>query len=61
MKVRHVLAGILVTFGVLFLVGAVGNGDFYGYLAASDYVNMGVGTAMIVAAIPIGKAGEHDG
>lgn len=61
MKARHVIAGILATFGVLFLVGAVGNGDYYGYLTASDFVNIGVGAAMIGAAVPIGKTGERDG
>lgn len=55
MKARHVLAGVLVTLGVLLLVGAVGNGDFYGYLMVSDYVNIGVGAAMIAAAVPVGN------
>lgn len=60
MKVRHVLAGILVTFGILFLLGAVGNGDFYGYMVASDYINVGVGAAMIAAAVPIGNVGRDE-
>ena len=61
MKARHVLAGMLVTFGILFLVGAVGNGDFYGYMTASDYVNLGVGVAMIAAAVPVGNVEGDEG
>ncbi len=57
MKIKHLLAGILAAVGVLLLIGAVGNGDFYGYMTASDFVNIGVGAAMIAVAVPVGNAG----
>ena len=60
MKARHVLAGVLVTVGILYLVGAVGNGDYYGYLTASDFVNIGAGAAMIAAAIPVGNVNNDE-
>ncbi len=60
MRARHVLAGVLVTLGILFIAGAVGNGDFYGYLTASDFVNIGVGAAMIAAAVPVGNVEDGE-
>ena len=63
MKVRHFLAGVLATIGILLLIGSVGNGDYYGYLSASDFVKIVVGVVMIGVAIPIGnvKGGESNG
>ncbi len=48
MKARHVLAGVLVTVGILYLVGAVGNSDFYGYFTASDGMHILLGFALII-------------
>lgn len=56
MKIRHIIAGVLSAVGILLLIGAVGNGDYYGYLTMWDFVKIGAGVVMIGIAIPIGNA-----
>ena len=35
--------------GVLLILGAVGNGDFYGYFTASDGIHILLGFALVVS------------
>lgn len=62
MKEKHVIAGVLASVGVLFLVGAVGNGDYYGAFSTADFIRIGIGFVMIGIACGIGKscADEED-
>ncbi len=62
MKEKHVIAGVLASVGVLFLVGAVGNGDYYGALSTADCIRIAIGILMIAIAFGIGKscADEED-
>lgn len=62
MKEKHVTIGVLASVGVLFLVGAVGNGDYYGALPTADIIRIVIGFLMIGVAFGIGKycADEED-
>lgn len=62
MKEKHVMIGVLASVGVLFLVGAVGNGDYYGAFSTADFIRIAIGILMIAIAFGIGKscADEED-
>ena len=62
MKEKHVMIGVLASVGVLFHVGAVGNGDYYGALSTADFIRIAIGLLMIVISFGIGKscADEED-
>ena len=61
MKALKIIAGVLFTIGLLLMCGAVGNGDFYGYLTVSDYVHIAVGFVLFVGSCPvIKKASEEE-
>lgn len=62
MKEKHVMVGVLASVGALFLVGAVGNGDYYGALSTADIIRITIGLLMVGVAIGIGKycADEED-
>lgn len=48
-KLIGIIKIVLVVCGVLLVLGAMGNGDYYGYLTASDYVHIAVGFALVGA------------
>lgn len=62
MKEKHVTIGVLASVGVLFLVGAVGNGDYYGAFSTADIIRLVIGFLMIGIAFGIGMfcADEED-
>ena len=62
MKEKHVIAGVLASVGVLFLVGAVGNGDYHGAMSTADFIRIAIGILMIAITFGIGKscADEED-
>lgn len=62
MKEKHVMVGALASVGILFLVGAVGNGDYYGAMSTADFIRIAIGLLMIGIAFGIGKscADEED-
>lgn len=60
-KVRVAVVAVLITVGVLFIVGAIGNGDYYGYLTSSDFARIAIGLAMTGAGIGIQAYAESDG
>lgn len=66
MKEKHVITGVLASVGVLFLIGAVGNGDYYGAFSTADFIRIAIGLLMIGIAFGIGKScadeedDEHD-
>lgn len=62
MKEKHVTIGIMASVGVLFLVGAIGNGDYHGALSTADIIRIVIGFLMIGIAFGIGKfcADEED-
>lgn len=60
MKEKHVTAGVLASVGILFLVGAVGNGDVNGALSTADFIRIGIGLLMVVIAFIIGKSRDDE-
>lgn len=50
----EIVALILATLGALFLLGAVGNADFYGEYSTGDYIRIAIG---LVLHLPIIGAG----
>ena len=60
MRIVKILAGIAMGAGFLLMVGAVGNGDFYGYMTVSDYVHIAVGFVLFVGACPVMKKASEE-
>ena len=52
-KIRVGIVAALIIIGVLLVVGAIGNGDFYGYMTGSDFVHIVLGLAMTGAGVGI--------
>lgn len=55
MKAFKIIAGVLFTIGLLLMCGAVGNGDFYGYMTAQDIIQAIIGLVLVAAVLIIMK------
>lgn len=60
-KVRIAVVAVLIAVGVLLIIGAIGNGDYYGYLTGADFVHIAVGLAMAGAGIAVQAYAESEG
>ena len=58
-KARVAVIAVLITIGMLLEVGAVGDGDFYGYYTAEDYAHIVIGLVMMTAGTIINVVAER--
>lgn len=59
MKIREIIVGVLITIGILLMVGAVGNGDYYGELTTIDGIHIGAGLLSVAVGVAIELIGEE--
>ena len=50
-----IVAGVMFALGLLLMCGAVGNGDFYGYMSARDIIQAIIGLVLVAAVMIVMK------
>ena len=58
-KLRIAVVAVLITVGLLLIIGAIGNGDYYGYLTSADFVHIAVGLVMVGAGVAVQAVAER--